>query len=229
MSPSGSGLLLAVIVAGCTNTVDPPGPHVMPGIGSSYMMTELTQDDDPASPDRFDSVGYTVAARVGSYQGMQNVTQCSGPRQTTLYLLYHENGYLSRYYSGTYFNVDAYLRPPYWVKFPYGGSGKEETVLFDTVDGGRRISYRFAAEEKGAEEVEIDGMKLTGRRLDYTFTFRIEEEDVTITTSGRTLYVPSIGWAAWTEETTERRQEGGVTSRTSKRSELVEYVVVRDA
>ncbi|MGE3801134.1 MAG: hypothetical protein AB7H80_08955 [Candidatus Kapaibacterium sp.] len=224
----GIALLLTGII-GCSDSIDPGETHFVPGIGSSYTVVELTHDDDPATFDRLDTLLFTVAAQIGSYQGMPNVTQFNGPRNSSLYFIYHESGDLSRYYQGTSFPADAYLLPPFWAVFPYSNAGGKDVLLIDTVDGGRHVTYRLTTERKGSEEVEIHGTKFIGWRLDYTFTFEIPDEHITTTIGGRTLYVPSIGWSAWTEEITERRDHGEVTSTKRKRSELVEYVIVRDA
>lgn len=221
--------LLLVGIVGCADSVDPGGTHFVPGIGSSYRVAELTHDDDPATPDRLDTVLFTVAAQIGSYQGMQNVTQFNGPRSSSLYFIYDESGNLSRYYQGTFFPADAYLLPPFWALFSYSESGRNDVLLIDTADGGRHVTYRLVTERKGSEKVVIEGTELIGWRLDYTFTFEIPDEHITTTIGGRTLYVPSIGWPAWTEEITERRDNGEVISTKSKRSELVGYVVVGDS
>ena len=217
--------LLLVAALGCSESVDPEGTLLLPGVGSSYRVVERYHDDNPATPDYTDTLVYTVAAQIDSYQGMLNVTQFNGPENSIFYGVYHQSDNFSRYYPSNYFPSDGYQLPPLWATFPYGESGRNEVLLLDTVDGNRHVTYRVVTERKGGEKVEIGGQELDGWRLDYSFILDIEEEEVTTTIGGRTLYVPSIGWSAWTEETTERQQEGEVTMQKTKRSELVEYAV----
>ena len=220
-------LLILLSPLGCSNSTDPGTTVVIPGIGSSYTWVTETSDGDITTPDRTTTTRFTVAAQLKSFQGKANVTLFNGP-SAPLYLSYHEDGSLSRYYPGTYFSSDSYLLPPYWGEFTYGSSESTTVVLIDTLDIDRHVRYMFETERKGIEEITLKGTTYTGIRLDYTFTFEIEEDASRTTIGGRTLYVPAIGWSAWTEETTERTYEGESTSVITRRSELEDYVVSKN-
>ena len=220
-------LIAVLILGGCSGNTEPEDHPAVPVMGSSYLWVTTTSSTfGPAL--QVDSVLYTVSAQIGSFQGEENVTQftASGLR-SPLYLQYHANGDVSRYYPAVYFPFDAYRLPPHWGYFPYSTTERNEVLLFNTFNEDPHIRYTLVTEGKGREEVEVNGVNHIGYRLDYTFVFELEDEGSSTTIAGRTLHVPAIGWPAWTEEITERSVDGEVVDRKVESSRLSEYVLLK--
>lgn len=193
-------LLLATLLIACTDEPSAPGGSVLPGLQSRYVWTRTITSGDPASTPRTDTLSAMIEGYLAEYQGEEGVAQISTDGGVR-YMKFGPEGDLTTQERVLFPGLLA--STPFWLRWPFGGSEQEMTLIDTAGVGPNRVTLRAAwtGRPGGSRDVTLLGRTYRGSDLDYTFRYEIEEEGFVRVVRGSATYVPALAWRSRVDET----------------------------